>query len=133
MKKVIIINILALFVASYAFAGTTGAATGTVDFTTPNTGLSLWGAATTVSVTNNVPAAGTILIGKNSTGVGTGWDTSGLGYMICTQHISGSKAFGTSYDSSAIYQIDVAKGVAVTPTAATDSSAFPSASGWTTM
>ena len=132
MRKVIILNILALFVASSAFA-TESAATAGIDFTTPATGLSLWGSSAAVSVTTNVPAAGTILIGKNSTGVGTGWNTSGLGYAIETQHISGSKAFGTSYDSSAIYQIDVTKGTAVSTSgpSATDSSSF--ASGWTTM
>ena len=134
MRKVIIFNILALFAASAAFAANNSGSNG-IDFTTPLTGKSLYGcqAGATITVTNNVPGSGTELIGKNSTGVGTGWNTSAIGYAINTQHISGSKAFGTSYDSSAMYQISVGAGTATAQPATTDSGSFPSASGWTSM
>ena len=134
MRKVIIFNILALFVASAAFAGNDAASNG-IDFGTPLTGKSLYGCQLggTITVTNNVPGSGTELIGKNSTGVGTGWDTSAIGYAINTQHISGSKAFGTSYDSSAMYQLSVGTGTATAAPGTTDSGSFPSANGWTSM
>jgi hypothetical protein len=132
MRKVIIFNLLALFVASAAFAADPGAQN-QASFASGKTGLSLFGAAGAPSVTGGVPAAGTILIGKNSTGCSVGWDTATGGYAINTQHQNGSKAFGTSFDSTAIYQVDVVKGTAVAQPGATDSSAFPSSANWTTM
>jgi hypothetical protein len=129
MRKVIIFNLLALFVASAAFAAP--GAQSQADFTIGTTGLSLWGANGAPAFTGNAPNAGTILIGKNSTGCSTGWDTANGGYALNTQHQNGSKAFGTSYDSTAIYQTDVVKGTAVAQPGATDSSAF--GTGWTTM
>jgi hypothetical protein len=125
MRKVIIINVLAIFVASAAFA--TSAATGSIDFTTGGKGL--YGGKSGVTLAKG--QAGTTLIGTTSTNVGVGWITGTGGYAINTQHLNGTKAFGTSYDSTAMYQKDVTKGTAVTQPSATDSSSF--SSGWTTM
>jgi hypothetical protein len=131
MRKVIIFNLLALFVASAAFAANDGSSN-QASFTVGTTGLSLFGAPTTIgTITNGQGPAGTILIGRNSTGCSVGWDTALGGYAINTQHQNGSKAFGTSFDSTAIYQTDVVKGVAVAVPGQTDSGAF--GSGWTTM
>jgi hypothetical protein len=130
MRKVIVFNLLALFVASAAFAADPGNQNAAV-FSAAKTGHSLYGSAGTPSVPAGVPAAGTILIGKNSTGCSTGWDTGTGGYAINTQHQNGSKAFGTSFDSTAIYQIDVTKGTPVDQPSQTDSGAF--GAGWTTM
>jgi hypothetical protein len=136
MRKVIIINLLALFVASAAFAESaiTSGTSAAINFTTPATGLSVYGAAALPVVNSpNAPAAGTVLIGKNSTGCGTGWNTSTTAYAIETQHIQGSKAFGTSYDSTAIYQIDVSKGTPVDTAGPTTSDSGAFATNWTTM
>ncbi len=59
------------------------------------TGKSLYGAKSGTADTTSP------LIGKTSTGVAV-WcflRTSGTGYAIVTQHMNGTKAFGTSYDS----------------------------------
>jgi len=49
------------------------------------------------------------LIGKTSTGVGIGLlcVAEGTGYSLVTQHLNGTKAFGSSYDSTSIFAIDV--------------------------
>ncbi len=44
---------------------------------------------------------------ENSTGVGTGMITSALGYSLVTQHLNGSKAYGSSYDSTSMFVEDV--------------------------
>ena len=130
MRKMIIVNILFLLVGSAAFAADPGASNVIVFGATPKTGLSLYGAPATPVVTAGVPAAGTILIGKTSTGVGVGWNTATLGYAVNTQHINGTKAFGTTFDSTAMYQKDEAKGTAEAVPSTTGSDAF---SGWSTM
>jgi len=125
MRKVIIINVLAIFVASAAFA--TSAATGSITFTTGGKGL--YGGKSGVTLQKGI--AGTTLIGTTSTNVGIGWNTSTGGYAINTQHLNGTKAFGTSFDSTAMYQKDVTKGTAVAQPTTSDSGSF--SSGWTTM
>ena len=137
MKKIIMINVLALFACSSAFA----LSTKSIDFT--NTGLTLWAAkgtnsgGTNATVTAGVPAAGTVSVGKTSTKVDAGFlvGGGGLGYAIITQHQQGTKLFGTSYDSTSIYQNDTTPGAtthSAAPTA-TDSSSFGASNGWTTM
>ena len=102
MKKIIIITTLLLFAASTSFAGVSI----TIDATMSkaNTGKTVYGAATAGTVTNASP-----LIGKTSTGVGIGLlcVTTGLGYSMVTQHTSGTKAYGTTYDGTSIYAKDV--------------------------
>lgn len=122
MKKIIILTALSLFVASSAFA-----ATGlTLDLT--KTGLTVYGAK--ASATKN--AAGTIAIGKTSTGVAVGLNTAASGYAVQTQHKNGTKAYGSAFDSTSIWVKDVTAGTAdTTGYGTTGSDAF--GEGWTTM
>ncbi|PNU19205.1 hypothetical protein C2E25_13750 [Geothermobacter hydrogeniphilus] len=129
MKKIIVISAVLVFLAPSCFAAVSSNATGTLDLAN-NTGLSLYGDPTTAT-------SSTALIGKTSTGVGVAWNTATGGYALMTQHKSGTKAYGSSYDSTAIY---VTTGVADPGTAAynsgalngTDTSDF-SGTGWKTM
>ncbi|MDZ4184580.1 MAG: hypothetical protein U1D97_06330, partial [Desulfuromonadales bacterium] len=59
--------------------------------------------------TTGTATASSPMIGKNSTGVSIGilCNASGAGYALITQHIAGSKVFGSSYDSTSIYSKDV--------------------------
>ena len=135
MKKIIIITALSLFVASSAFAAG-GAASLSLSTTMAGPGLSVWGAKTGVSVTAGVPAAGTLLIGKTSTGVGVGMAVdaaAGAGYSVETQHKNGTKAYGTAHDSTSIFQKDVVAGTPDTTSLATGASSFVGVSGWTSM
>ncbi len=119
MKKIIILNVVALFVASVAFADG-------VDF--KEAGKTLYGAAGTV----DPGESGTFSIGKLSTKVGLGWLNDATGYAIITQHQSGTKAYGTSHDSTAIYVKDVVKkGTGEDEPGASDTGAF--ATDWKTM
>jgi hypothetical protein len=63
-----------------------------------------------------------------SNGVYAGWNTNALGYAVTTQHISGSKSYGTAHDSTAIFRNDSLQTTA--PSAAADSSFGTS---WTAM
>ena len=94
MKKILMLSAICLFAASSAFA----AASLTIETGFDDAGKELVGAAESGGTTSR--------IGKTSTGVGLGMlvdDTSGAGYAMVTQHKSGTKAFGSSYDSTAIY------------------------------
>jgi hypothetical protein len=98
MKKIAILAAMALCMASTAFAAdniTMGS-----PLTSTNTGKSIWASKTTA-------AAGTGLIGKTSSGVGVGMLTSATGYSVITQHVNGTKIYGTSYDSTSLYTHDV--------------------------
>ena len=120
MKKIIIFAAVSLLIASQAFAvGGTGTATGTL--TTATTGVSAYGGTTATCAT---------LIGKTSTGVGLGWSTGTNGYSVSTQHKSGTRTFGTSYDSTSIFYKDTTAGAVQTAGTATDQTAF---SGWVSM
>jgi len=122
MKKIIILIAISLFVASPVFAsGTLSLAT-----TMADSGKSVWAAK------SGTATSGTNLIGKNSTGVGVGIETEALGYGLKTQHKNGTKSFGTTYDSTAIYSKSVTKGTAEDTTLTTGVDSFP-ASDWTTM
>jgi len=100
MKKIILMTACMLFVSSMAFAEDSV----TMDLSAKETtGLSLYGDSETAS-------ASTALIGKNSTGVGVGVLTNVNGYSMVTQHMNGSKAFASSYDSTSIYSEDATVG-----------------------
>lgn len=117
MKKIVLFNILALLVASSAFAA--GAASTAASFDTAGKKVvGSGGPATSAS------------IGKLSTKVALGWNTNANGYAINTQHQQGTKAYGTSFDSTSIYVSDVTIGTATAVPDSTDSGSF---SGWTTM
>ena len=95
MKKLLIITALIMFVSTSAYA----ASSTTQDVTLTSkatTGKTLYGDPATAS-------ASTSLIGKTSTGVGLGIITSVLGYSIVTQHLNGTKVYGTSYDSTSMF------------------------------
>jgi len=95
MKKIIILTLVLIVAASSAFA----AASLSIDSTFADAGKELRADPATASAT-------TALIGKTSTGVDIGMlvdATNGTGYSIVTQHKSGSKAFGSSYDSTSLF------------------------------
>lgn len=97
MKKILILTAVLLLAASSCFAAaTTSNASSSINFT-DGVGLTLHGDRGTAS-------ASTAQIGKCSTGVSIAWKTSAAGYALMTQHKSGTKAYGSSYDSTAIYQ-----------------------------
>lgn len=72
--------------------------------------------------------AGAKVIGKLSASVMLGAAYDATGYAITTQHLKGTKTFGTSHDSTAIYSNDTL--VADAP-GQSDSGAF--GTGWTAM
>jgi len=129
MKKIIAFVALSLFAASTSFAATTTVAM-VLGGTSAKTGLSVYGDAATTSAAST---AGT-LIGKTSTGVGFGANTGQQAYAIVTQHKSGTRAFGGSYDSTAIvYQTTDSVGVGNPVIANPTSSDFAAFAGWTSM
>jgi hypothetical protein len=95
MKKILVLTAVLVFAATNCFAVGSGA-TGAMTLTT-DTGLTMYADATAATVN-------TAKIGKLSTGVGVGWITSDIGYALVTQHKSGTKAYGTSYDSTSMFQ-----------------------------
>lgn len=122
MKKIIILAALSLFAATTAFADTT------LTLSTTDTGKSIWGAKT-----GGTAVSGTNLIGKTSTGVGVGIFAQSVGYAATTQHKNGTKGFGSSFDSTAIYSMPVATvGTAIATPSAIDSAMFLTGT-WTTM
>jgi hypothetical protein len=100
MKKIIILNILALFIASTTFA------LDEFDVNFADGGKTLYGSLTTATK----DTAGTLAIGKLSNRVGLAIQCNTDGYAIITQHEGGVKAYGTSHDSTAIFVRDVTKG-----------------------
>jgi len=125
MKKIVILTAFVMLYASSAFAGASATATA---LALTITGSNLYGAkgASTAATTSSP------LIGKTSTGVGVGWKTDPAGYALATQHKNGTKAFGSSFDSTSIYSKTVTTvGTAETITLTTGSDSFPSP--WTTM
>jgi len=119
MKKIVILIAFSLFAVSSAFAGDSL----TISLTT--TGLSVYGAKTGTAATTSP------LIGKTSTGVGIGMKTASTGYSVVSQHKNGTKAFGSSFDSTSIYSIDVVAGTATTGPTTADSALYTGS--WTSM
>jgi hypothetical protein len=114
MKRIII-----SFAILFAFAGTSFA--GSITPASTDAGKRLFGSkASTAAATDT-------LIGKLSTGVYAGVNSGAGGYAIFTMHKSGTKSYGTSFDSTNIYWIEALQSAAPT---ATDTSIF---SGWTSM
>lgn len=118
MKKIALFTAMIMLVTTSAFA----AGDLTLAFTT--TGLTVYGAKVSASTASPV-------ISKTSTGVGVGLLTNATGYAVVTQHKSGSKAFATTYDSTAVFTTDATVGTVKLdkPTAITTAN-FTS---WTTM
>ena len=114
MKKIIVF-VTVLFIAStnIAFAANLAA-------NVANAGL-------TVKAT--APAA--VDISKFSKGVFGGAEYSAAGYSIVTFHNLGNKAYGTSYDATALYfKPDMTSATFAAPT---DSNAAVAFAGWTKM
>ena len=125
MKKLIILIAFSLFAASSAFAS--GTITISTDLSV--TGLSVWGAKTGATA-----VSGTNLIGKTSTGVGLGMFSTANGYAVVTQHKNGTKAYGSSFDSTSIYTTNVTTvGTAITGPTTADSTLFVTGTSWTSM
>ncbi len=98
MKKIVLIlMIVSLCFAANSFAGdvTTAAAP---DGVSTNDGEILFG------------NPGPIDIARASKGVKFAWSTGDLGYAIQTYHNSGTKLYGSAYDSTALYQKEVGPG-----------------------
>lgn len=114
MKKVMILSVLFVMVAAPVFAATI-----TMDLSAKTTtGLSLYGDSATAGPT-------TALIGKTSTGVGLSMASGVGGYALVTQHMNGSKAFASSYDSTSIFSVDVTTiGTKMLDVTASDTSEF---------
>jgi hypothetical protein len=127
MKKILVLTAALVFAATNCFAIASGA-TGTMLLDGTDEGLELHGDPSAATAT-------TALIGKMSTGVGVGWMTETGGYTLVTQHKSGTKAYGTSYDSTSMFQTvsDGTPGTVIlsVPTA-TDTSDF-TGSDWKSM
>jgi hypothetical protein len=124
MKKIMVITALLLFATSSAYAEVS--ITMASPLTKDTTGKTVSGATSSTGTS--------IIIGKTSTGVGIGvlCVTGGTGYSLVTQHVSGTKAFGSSYDSTSIYSKDVTTvgtPLLTVPTA-TDTTNFTS---WTSL
>jgi hypothetical protein len=124
MKKIVILTAVSIFVATAAFAADNITMSSDLTATNSKNGLSVYGDKTTATTS-------TALIGKTSTGVSVGMKTSSAGYSVVTQHKSGTKAFGSSYDSTSIYSDSATVGTAkLTVPTDTGTTSF---SGWTTQ
>lgn len=115
MKKIALLAALIMLVSATAHAATAVAVK--PEFTTGKMGVS-------------VTSADSKPIGKLSASVSMGYKGDATGYAIDTQHQKGTKAFGTSHDSTAIYSTDVATGTAAGDLGSSNSTSFDS---WTAM
>lgn len=115
MKMNIAIIVGSLLIATSAFAGTSITMSSDLTATGSKSGLSVYGDKT------DATAATSALIGKTSTGVSVGLLTGAGGYAVITQHKNGTKAFGSSFDSTSIFSSNVTTGAALlaVPTEAT--------------
>lgn len=128
MKRVIFAVAISMLISAGAYAAGTSI-TMTTDLTSASSqsGLTVYGDKT------DATAATASVIGKTSTGVSVGLLTATNGYAVVTQHKSGTKAFGSSADSTSIYSSNVTVGTALlaVPTATT-SSDF-TGTGWSSL
>jgi hypothetical protein len=125
MKKILMLAAIFALVTTSCFAADVASdPTGDMVFTA--TGLQLHGAAGTAS-------NATAIIGKCSTGVGVGWVTEDDGYALITQHENGTKAYGSSYDSTSLYSIIAVKGTVKDAAPANITTATFVGTGWTAM
>jgi len=108
IKSTFVVMFTVLFLLM--FIGTSFAATSVTatDFT--NTGLTLYASDGTPVATSAAGTAGLTAIGKTSSGVTLICFTSANGYSVGTQHKNGTKAFGSSFDSTSLYSLDVTAG-----------------------
>ncbi len=122
MKKIIAITALFLFAAcgsAFAAALSSGGITGE--------GESIYGGP---DATAAADATESVLIGKLSKGVSAGVNFDNLNYAVNTKHTSGTQAFGTADDSTAIYRTNLGTGVLAAAPTANSNAAFTT---WTEM
>ena len=116
MKKIIIVSLLVIMAASSSFAGDTAIS------------LSSTSLATSNIVANDTNGAA---IGRLSSNDGLGWGMTTSGYTILTQHLQGTRSYGTAHDGTAIYWTPETKGSAHNGAPTVGVSYF--ATGWTVM
>jgi len=123
MKKIFLLLTLITFAASTScFAAALAA-----DAITPATGLQIYGGV------NATDAAGStsVLLGKMSKGVNFRCNYSATGYAAATKHTSGTKSYGSAFDSTAIYFQDVGLAGTVPSLSSVGNGSFGAA--WTAM
>ena len=123
MKKIMIVALVlaACITAGNAFAATCADATA----------IATQAISTIPGATLCATAPATSSISKMSTNVLMGATYSGTGYAIDTYHTSGTKAYGTAFDSTALYFSDLGiNGTLTAPTSSLGEDAFGT---WTKM
>lgn len=95
--------------------------------------LATGGVSTIAGGTLSATSPASADIGRMSTNVVVGASYSDTGYALDTYHTSGTKAYGTAYDATAIYWIDLGVGGTLTAPSSSDADeAFPEGT-WTKM
>ncbi len=115
MKRFILASLLVVMGAASSFA-----ADSPVDFS--KAGLNV--------VANATAGA---QIGRLSASNGLGWGMTESGYTLITQHVQGTRAFGTSHDGTAIFWAPVPTKGTAHPTAAPTVGVTYFNTGWTVM
>jgi hypothetical protein len=124
MKKIAaLIAMVGILTSGVAFAAGDLASGGT-PLTDPN-GPTITAGATSAAA----QAQGAPMIGRLSKGVHLGVNYDNSGYALTTKHLTGTKMYGTAFDSTSIFSQDAT--AIVSPTAK-NSTAFPNSS-WTAM
>ncbi len=123
MKKIFLLFTLLMFAAG----GSCFAAALSTDTITSATGLQVYGGV------DAADAAGTtsVLLGKMSKGVNFRCNYSTTGYAAATKHSNGTKAYGSAYDSTAIYFQDVGLNGVIPALSSVGNGSF--SDGWTSM
>lgn len=124
MKKILLMALVAtgLFAVNSYAAGTALASKGTLE---AGKGETIHGASATGAT------SGGAILGRLSKGVQLGVAYTDAAYSLNTKHLTGSKVYGTSFDSTAIYSKESKSGDKVSAPTKSDSSEY--GSGWTAM
>lgn len=128
MKKIIALTALMIAVSSAAYAAGTALASGAT-LTTGNGEVIHGGADATAAAADAAPVLGRLSKGVHL-GVNYQTDAALNGYALHTKHNTGSKQYGTAFDSTAIFSMESSS--AVTAPSAASATTF-SATGWTAM
>jgi len=124
MRKVIVALLLVAFSVTTSFAA---------DLAASSTGVFADAGKTIFPNALGVATASPTAVGKLSTGVYFSWNTTTTAYAIKTQHNSGTRAFGTSSDSTAITWKTVGKGADLAAPAGTSISELMAEGSWSIM
>lgn len=123
MKKIIIASLLVVMAASSSFAADTALP---ADMTSVAS-KALLGLGVKADTTTGAT------IGRLSSSDGLGWGMTTAGYTLITQHLQGTRAYGTSHDGTAIYWHAETKGAGHSGAPTVGVSYFPTNTGWTVM